>query len=157
MLKRLLPERFDNHYRGHPGAIWLMGVFTIASLAIGLLAIVSADSGAQSADGIPLYSLTVGGASTIIAVVALLGLAAFLRGVLCGLVLMRYRSMLPLMYLLVATSFLARQAIGLYKPIATDGVNSSETVTLVLTVFSVVGLVLSLVGKGYRSTPSGSA
>ena len=154
MLKRIFPERLDNTFRGHPAAVWLMAFFAIANLVIGAVAIFSPDSGAQSADGVPLFSFTVGGASTIIGVVALLGLAGVVMGALYAIVVVRYRAMIPLMYLFIVFDYVARRGLAAFKPIAHEAGHVGGSVVLTMTALSVIGLVLSLIGKRYReATP----
>ena len=148
MLERLFPARFDNVYRGHPVARWLLYALTFMNLAIGLVSIFRPDSGAQSADGIPLDHLGGGGAQAVVATAALLGLARVLSGFLAVLALVRYRAMIPLIYLLMVTDFLAHRAILVMKPIV-SGPSAGSYVVATLIVLSIVGLTLSLIGRGY--------
>jgi hypothetical protein len=66
-------------------------------VTIPLVAIFARDGGAQSADGIPLDTFGSGGAETVIAVVALLGLSKLLLGFLFVLAAFRHRAMIPLL------------------------------------------------------------
>ena len=152
MLNRLFPARFDNLYRGHPVALWLLFPLTFANLAIGLISIFRPDSGAQSADGIPLNQFG-GGAQAVVGTVALLGLARVLMGLLAVLSLARYRAMIPLIYLLTVTDVLAHRAILVMKPIV-SGPSAGSDVVIALTLLSIAGLALSLIGRGYSRAPS---
>jgi hypothetical protein len=149
MLNRIFPERIDNHYRGHKFALWLFYPITFMNVAIALVAIFKSDGGAQSADGIPLDTFVSGGAQAVIAVVALLGLASLLLGLLFVLALFRYRAMIPLMYALIVVDYLGHKGILLMKPIVRVGTPSGGFVTAALFALSVIGLVLSLRGKDY--------
>ena len=151
MLKRLFPDRFDNSYRGLRLALWLLYPLTFVNLVIGLVTVFRPDSGA-AADGIPLDRYVGGGAAAVISVVALLGLARVLTGLLAVLVLARYRSMTPLIYLLMVTDFLAHKAIGAMKPMAHLPGATGGYVVAVLITLSIVGLALSLVGRGYEES-----
>jgi hypothetical protein len=82
--------------------------------------------------------------------VALLGLARVLMGLLSGLALARYRAMIPLIYLLTVTDVLAHRAILVMKPIA-SGPSAGGYVVVTLTLLSIVGLALSLIGRGYAA------
>jgi hypothetical protein len=150
MIERLFPARFDNVYRGHPLALWLLFPLTFVNTGIGLASIFRPDSGAQSADGIPLNHFGGGGAQAVIGTVALLGLARVLMGLLAGLALARYRAMIPLIYLLTVTDVLAHRAILVMKPIA-SGPSAGGYVVVTLTLLSIVGLALSLIGRGYAA------
>ena len=48
MLKRILPERIDNRYRGHPLALWLFVLIALQKLGVSLTHLFKADGGAQS-------------------------------------------------------------------------------------------------------------
>lgn len=148
MLNRLFPGRFDNVYRGHPVARWLLYALTFVNLGIGLATVFRPDSGAQ-ADGIPLDRYGGNGAAAVISAVALPGLAKILMGLLAVLALARYRSMIPLIYLLMVTDFLAHNAIGAMKSMVYLGGASAGYIVPTLIVPSVIALALSLIGRGY--------
>ena len=148
-MNRIFPKQIDNHYRGHKFALWLLYPITFMNVAIALVGIFASDGGAQSADGIPLDTFGAGGAQAVIAVVALLGLAKLLLGLLFVLALFRYRSMIPLMYVLIVVDYLSHKGILLMKPIVRVGTPSGGFVTATLFALSVIGLVLSLRGKDY--------
>jgi len=149
MLNRIFPERFGNHYRGHKFALWLFYPLVFMQVAIALVAIFARDGGAQSADGIPLDTFASGGAEAVIGVVAFLGLAKLLLDSLFVLALFRYRAMIPLMYVLILVDHLGHKGIGLMKPIVRDGASSGSFVSMALIALSIIGLVLSLTGRGY--------
>ena len=152
MLNRIFPEQFDNRYRGHRFALWLFFPLTFVNMAIALVAIFRKDGGAQSADGIPLDTFVAGGAETVIGIVAILGLAKLILGLFSVLALVRYRSMIPLMYVVVVAEQLGRKGIGLMKPIVHIGTPTGGFVNLAIITLSIVGLFLSLRGKGYLPT-----
>ena len=111
MLNRVFPELIDNHYRGFKFALWLFYPLAFMYVAIALAAIFARDGGAQSADGIPLDTFTSGGAEAVIGVVAFLGLAKLLLGLLFVLTLFRYRAMIPLMYVLIVVVILVKHIL----------------------------------------------
>jgi hypothetical protein len=59
-----------------------------------------------------------------------------------------YRAMIPLMYVLVVLHNIAQSGIMSMKPLSLAGTSGAETPFLVLSVLGVIGLVLSLWGKG---------
>ena len=154
MLQRIFPERFDKHFRGHRFALWLLYPITFMNLGISLVAIFRRDGGAQSADGIPLDTFGSAGAEAVIHVVALLGLANLLLYLFFVLALIRYRAMIPLLYVLIVADYIGHKAIGLMKPVAHAGAPPGNIVSLVLIGLSVMGLVLSLSGRGYARNGS---
>src|ERR1700682_1874394 len=106
MLNRLLPAQIDNRYRGHKLALWLLYPITFLNLVIDLVSIFSADGGARSADGIPLDTFSAAAARAVVGVAAYLGLADLVLVVFSVLALVRYRAMVPLIYLVIVIEFL---------------------------------------------------
>jgi hypothetical protein len=147
MWKRIFPDTFDNRYCGQKFALWLLYPITFMNLAIALGGIFAKDGGAQSADGIPLDTFGNGGAEAVIRVVAILGFASLLLGVFYVLALVRYRSMIPLLYILLVTDYLGRRGIAQMKPYLHIAATGASYFNLALFALSVAGLVLSLVGK----------
>jgi hypothetical protein len=152
VLHRIFPGQIDNRYRGHKVALWLFYPITLLNVAVALVAILASDGGAQSADGIPLDTFGAGGAQAVIGVVAFLGLAKLLLGLLLVLALFRYRAMIPLMYVLLVVDYLGHQWIGSVKPIARIGASTGSFVSIALIAVTIIGLVLSLRGKDYLAT-----
>jgi len=144
MLNRIFPQQFDNNYSGHKLAIWLFAVLVLLKLGISLSSIFDTYNVVRSADGIPLDTFTSGGAETVVSVTALLGLSIFLLALLGALALIRYRSMIPLMYVLFLVEYLAKKWIQLVKPIVRTGTPPASYVNLVLIALLLAGLVLSL-------------
>lgn len=151
MLDRIFPGAFDNRYRGNRFGLWLFYPLVLFNLMIDLATIFRPDSAAQSADGIPLDRFGHDAAGAVIGVAALLGLAGLLLGALFLLAALRYRAMIPLMYLLMVADNVGHKAILLMKPIVrVAGTSSGTIVTWSLFAASVLGFVLSLQGAGYR-------
>ncbi len=150
MLRRIFPECFDNRFRGNRLALWLFYPITLLNVVISLVAIFSKDSGAQTADGIPLNTYDPAGAAAVIGVAAFLGMASLLLCALFVLALVRYRSMIPLLYVLLVVNFVCHKGIGWMKPIARDGTHAGSVFSLCLIVVTALGLVLSLGGRGIR-------
>lgn len=80
---------------------------------------------------------------------ARMGLDQLLLGLLFVLVLFRYRAMIPLMYVLIVAHYIAQEGVAHMKPLVLAGTSGASTPALALTVLSISGLVLSLLGKGY--------
>jgi hypothetical protein len=94
--------------------------------------------------GIPLDTFTSGGAEAVVSITALLGLSHLLLASLCLLALIRYRAMIPLMYVLLLVEFFAKKWILLVHPIVRSGTSPSTYINLVLSALLIVGLALSL-------------
>ncbi|HEY5782832.1 MAG TPA: hypothetical protein VIT66_13330 [Lysobacter sp.] len=150
MLSRILPARVDNRFRGHVLALWLFVPITLMRIAISLLHIFSADGGAQSVSKLTLDTYPASAAQNVIALMSRLGLEQLLLGLIALVVLLRYRALIPLMYLVIVAHYIAHQAIAGMKPLALAGTSGASTPAIVIAAASGVGLVLSLMGKGYR-------
>jgi len=148
MLKRLLPRTIDNTYRGHRLAIWVLALIVLLKTIMSLNSIFNGYDVASSADGIPLDTYTPPAARTIVSLFALLGLGHFVLCVLCVLVLVRYRSMVPFLFALLLSEHLSRRLILYVMPIDRVGNPPGFAVNLILLVLMIVGLALSL-----RRTP----
>ncbi len=149
MLSRIFPAHIDNRYRGHPLGLWLFVPIALQRVALSLTHLLKADGGAQSISTIPLDTYPPSAAQNVIGLFARMGLEQLVLASLLLLVLVRYRAMIPLMYLLLVTHFLASKIVGGAKPLVLAGTSGARTPALVIAMLSVVGLVLSLMGRGY--------
>jgi len=144
MFDQLLPRRVDNAYRGHKLALWLFGLLVFMKTSIGIGTIVNGRNAATSADGIPLDSFGPAGAQAFVSIFAAWGLAQVTIGLLCILVLVRYRALVPFMFALLLLEHLGRKLIFVVMPIARTGDAPGYFINLALVGLMVVGLVLSL-------------
>jgi len=144
MLGDLLPKRLDNDYHGHKLALWLCG-FVVAMKGTQSLAILlDGYRTASGADGIPLETFTPQVAQTVVAVFAQGSLWRLFFCLLCGILLLRYRSAVPLMLSLFASNYLAAQLVFQFVPLPRVGTPVGPLINLLLFVVMCVGLALSL-------------
>jgi hypothetical protein len=148
MLDRFLPQRFDNHYRGSKLALWLFGVIVIVKAVQCLNSIFNGHSVATFADGIPVETFPSAAAQTVVSLFALLGLSQFMICLLGTLVLVRYRSMLPIMFALVLLQVLAGRLVLHFLPVVRNGMPPGFYVNLALLALMIAGLALSLRSPG---------
>ena len=144
ILHQILPPQLDNTYRGRRLALWLFLPVLLMKTGIALGTIFNGRNAAQSADGIPLDRFGPGGAEAVVALFAIWGLAQLLFSVFGVLALVRYRAMIPLMFVLLLAEHLARKGILLVKPIATTGTHPGSYINLALLAVMFLGLALSL-------------
>jgi hypothetical protein len=133
-------------YRGYKLALWCFALVVLMKAGISLNSIFNGYLVASSADGIPLDSYTPAGAQTVISLFAIWGLSQLMICLLCVLVLVRYRAMIPLMFALLLLEHLSRKLILHFLPIAKSGRPPGSIVNLVLLSLMIVGLALSLRG-----------
>lgn len=151
MLNRILPARIDNRYRGHPLALWFFVPITFMKVGVSLVHLLKADGGAQSISTIPLDTYSSSAAQNVVGLFARMGLDQLVLGSLFVLVLLRYRAMIPLMYVLIVAHYLASRVVSQVKPLVLAGTSGASTPALVIAILSVAGLVLSLIGRGYAN------
>ncbi len=150
MLNRVFPKQFDNTYRGHWLAVWLFVPIVLARLAMGTNSIINTRLVVTAADGIPLDSYNAGGAEAVLALFALYGLFLLLSGLQGLVVLIRYRAMIPFMYLLLLIQQLGGGALVRMHPFARSGVPTAQlgsAFVAAILAMTIIGLVLSLLKK----------
>jgi len=144
MFDRLLPQHIDNVYIGHPVGPWLFGLVVAARTLQGLSVTFATASVAKSADGIPLDTFSPSAAQTVVTVFALSGVYRLALAALCVVVLVRYRSAVPLMFAVLALESFGKLALLRSMPFPTTGSPPGPHVNLTLAALIVAGLVLAL-------------
>lgn len=156
MLSLLFPGRADNSYRGQKAGLWLFGFVAIAKTLQGLRSAFSTYSTATRADGIPIDTFPPGAAETVLGLFAIMGLLVALMGAICILTLVRYRSLVPLMFLVLVLHFLGTRLVLWWHPLVRTGVPIGIYVNFGLFGLMLIGLALSLWKRaGFRSGPEG--
>jgi hypothetical protein len=144
MLDNLLPRQPDNRFRGHRLAIWLFGLVVFVQAGQALMCIFNGHYAASSPDAIPLDTYSAESAQTVVTLFALLGLLRLVICIVCVLTLLRYRTMIPLMFALLVLEYVGRRLILHFLPIARSGTAPGSVVNLSLLAVMIVGLALSL-------------
>lgn len=144
MLANLFPSSIDNSYRGQKAGLWLFGIVVVVRIAQSLSVIFNGHDIAKGADGIPLERYTPEAAQQIVALFAQGSLWRVTFALFCLLVLIRYRSAVPMMFALLLLNYLAAQLIYQFVPLLRTGTPPGPYVNLGLFVLTVIGLALSL-------------
>jgi hypothetical protein len=144
MLDKLLPASIDNTYRGHRAALWLFGLVVGLRIAQSLAVIFNGYGTARGADGIPVDTYTPEAAQQMVALFAQGSLWRLTLGAFGVIVLIRYRSAVPLMLALLLLNYLGSQMILLFIPLLRTGTPPGPYVNFGLFVLTIVGLILSL-------------
>ena len=147
MLRRLFPARLDNAgYRGSTAALWLFAVFLLLRAILGLNGAINTRTIA-AADGIRLEGLGDGAVETILLLLRNLSLAQLPLVTIGAVVLWRWRSMVPFLFLVLLAEQVARRLVALANPIPrTDAAGAWITLGLLALLFA--GFVLSLWDRG---------
>ena len=122
MLSRIFPRQIDE-YRGYQLAVWLLALFllvkTFASVnAIGLNPLWSNRDVLRGVEKVPLDTFSTEGASAAMVLFAWWGVTALVFTVLGFIAVVRYRAMIPLVYLLIVGSHIGQVVLADTAPIA---------------------------------------
>lgn len=149
MLKRIFPKQFDNNYRGW----WLgLGIF-VAAIGVkalqGVMSMINTRSTAINADGIPVDSFSLAAQQEVLSMFALLGMWLLVLPAISVVALVRYRAMIPFLYLaLLVQQSAARLVIYLNTPAnAPAGHAIGFYVNLGILAVTLIGFVLSLMDR----------
>lgn len=139
LLGRIFPPAFDNVFPGYKIALYAFYALTALTLWRSQHHLFAADGGAQSIATIPLDSYPDTAAGTVIGIFSLWGLSQLIVGLIYLLASIRYKSLIPLLYLLFALEYVMRMWVGAHKPIETAGTAPGTMINLP---FLIAGLVL---------------
>ena len=142
--ERFFPRTIDNDYAGSRIALLVFGFVILIRALQSVMIIVNGHSIAQSADGVPLETYPAAAAQTIVAIFALSSLNRLIISLIGAAVLIRYRRAVPLMFLVLALTYLGTQLITRFVPIVRLGTPPGVIMNGVLFGLTIVGLVLSL-------------
>jgi hypothetical protein len=148
MLDKFLPQPIDNTYTGSKIALWLFGLIVFVHILQSVLVIVNGYSIAQTADGIPLETYPAAAAQTILAIFIIATLRRLIISLMCAVVLFRYRSAVPLMFVVLGLNYLGGQVIFQFVPMVRVGTPPGVVVNLIMFGLTIAGLALSLWRRG---------
>ena len=124
---------------------------------MGTNAVVNTRTVAASADAIPIDRFVNGGAEAVMALFALAGLFRLLLALQSLLVLLRYRAMIPLMFLMWLVLQVGSKALVMLHPVARSGVPSAQlgsAFVYAIIAMLFLGLALSFTGTSKRVDPA---
>jgi len=144
MINKLFPKNVNKNYYGLYIAKWMFLVITILTISRSLAHLFLPDGGAQSIATIPLESYSVNASKVIIGMFAQWGLSQLMVGVLFIIVIWRYQSLIPLMWLFVFFEYGGRLLLGIYKPFETSGTAPGAIGNIIFPFLALIMLILSL-------------
>jgi hypothetical protein len=148
MLERLFPRQADNRFEGLRPALWLLGLLILLKLAMSLNSILNTESVAVGADGIPLASYGSAGARQVLLMFALLALGQLAITSIALAALIRWRALVPFVYLVLLAEQLARRVIAQsYAEPGTRMTNVAWYLNYGLLALLGLGLALSLIPR----------
>ena len=146
LIERLFPRQIDNRYRGLRRGLWLFALIVAVKAIIGINSILNTRAVASGADGIPLDRL--GAAEPIVvSLFALLNVGQLVLALFGILVLVRYRSMVPIGFLLLLFDHLTRKSVALLHPFESGVPSPGFPINLVMLAIMLVGFSLSIMTR----------
>lgn len=143
-MKHLFPNSIDNDYKGNMAPMYLFYLVTAFTVVRSIIHLVSPDGGAQSIATIPLHLYSKDASDTIIHMFAEWGLSQLLFGLFYIAVLIKYKSLIPLMYLFLVLEYSTRLLLSFYKPFALEGQAPGGIGNYVLVPLFILMFILSL-------------
>lgn len=151
MLIRIFPKQFDNDYRGLWLGAWLFVPLMLVKAAQGVNSAIMPRLVLTGADGIPVDQYGAAAGNTVVALFALLGMNGLVLPLLSLIAVIRYRAMIPLLYLMLIATQIASRVLGTMNPIERpDGPPIGFTINLVIMVLTLIGFALSLQERSTR-------
>ena len=151
MFGRIFPKQIDNTYQGYKTAIVVLSVIALVKAVQGVESVINTRNVLANADGIDLERFSTSGAATVVALFALLGLNGLVLPLQSLIVLIRYRAMIPLMFVFFLTVQIGSRTLLLLNPIErSTTMPIGFVVNLVILVTTLIGFALAV------STPRGS-
>ncbi|MCK7485014.1 MAG: hypothetical protein MZU97_05290 [Bacillus subtilis] len=139
-LERLFPRQIDNRYFGYRVAMFVFFALTAISFGRSVVHVFSFDGGANSIAGLDLTE----GSANIIFSFALWGSSQLILALLQILVCVRYRKLIPFMYLMLFVETLLRMLVGAMKEPVIDGIPPGGYANYVMIPLTLIMLWLSL-------------
>ena len=103
------------------------------------------DGGAQSIGSVSLDSFTKGGADSVITMFGLWGLEQFVIGLIALIILLRYKSLIPLLWGIYSIEYLGRALSHLFTPgLVTETVPPGVIVDTVLVPLAIIMFLFSI-------------
>jgi hypothetical protein len=157
MITRLFPQQIDNDRRGHVLAVWFLVPLVLVKFLQGAnIAWGNSRDILETADRVPVGTFPAEAASQLVFLFAAWGLGIFVLGFLGIVVLLRYRAMIPLMYLLLLIEQAGRKALStihLDRPFVSLEASPANLINWGFLLVIVIGLALSLSGRRPRDRP----
>ena len=138
LLDRLFPRQVDNRFDGHRSALWLLGLLVALKLIVSFNSIFNTALVAQGADGIPLDSFGPAAARQVLVLFALLALGQLMLALIALAALIRWRALVPFLYLVSLGEQIGRRLIVLTQP----GPRPETTAVALYMTWGVLGLLM---------------
>src|SRR5262245_57131785 len=117
MLARLFPKQIDNAYGGSVLAIWLLVLVVFVRLPIGFNTMVMTSEVLRNADGVPLDTFNPLAVDAFIKLTQVSALRHLLMTLVGVVALIRYRALIPFVYLFFLVEQVGRRVVAEINPV----------------------------------------
>jgi len=144
MFNQLLPRQADNSFQGRRPALWIFALVLLVLAAMSTNSIFNGHYVAKDIDGLPLDTYTLTGAQAVVSLYAIWGVTQLIIVLIGIITIIRYRALVPLMFLVLIFQQLLMRVIHYYLPVAkSEGVSISWFIVLLMSLM-VLGFILSI-------------
>ena len=153
MLNRLFPKQIDNNYQGSKIAIVILFLITIVKMLMGINIggfnpFVPTEYILSHVDGVPLETYPIEASKTIISMAQSWGLDMLILSLLSVLIMVRYRSAIPIMFIIYLSENFIRELPSLVKIfdqlLSGIPLSMAAIINISLIALLFVGLILSI-------------
>jgi hypothetical protein len=116
MLERLFPRVADNRYAGQRVGLWLFSLMLL-KIPMGINVALNAPTVARAADGVAVEAFGPSGAAAFLFAFAAWGWCQLVLGLISLVVMLRYRSLVSLAFLVLLVEQFGRMGLRFYWPI----------------------------------------
>lgn len=116
MLNIVFPRTVTNSYKGHKIVKWFLILLVLKSFVSGSIHMFAPDGGAQTIASIALDEFSHQASGTVITIFALWGMEQFIIGLVGLVVLIRYQSLIPMMWAIYTIEYVMRKLLHFITP-----------------------------------------
>jgi hypothetical protein len=151
----LLPRQADNSYGFHKAILFIFGAMTLLTIGRSLAHMFLPDGGANAIATIITFDGNPDPDAVIYNIFALWGLAQLAMGAMYVIVIIRYRNLIPLMWVFILVEYAMRIVIGkLLKPMGDAyfiGTAPGEISNYIFIPLAAIMILWSLAGRRNRN------
>jgi hypothetical protein len=150
--KLILPKTIDNTYSGNRIPMVFFYFIILFTIVRSLIHILSPDGGSMSIATIPLNTYSSAAANTVVYMFGVWGLSQLMMGIIYLIVGIKYKSLIPLMYIFITCEYGIRIIIGHMKPIVTMHTAPGTVGNYILVPLGIILFLLSILNNRTSST-----
>jgi hypothetical protein len=140
IIEKILPQNANKDYKGSKLAYWVFVALSITSMVRSCIHVLAEDGGAGTIAGLDLSA----GSKNIIFAFGLWGLSQVIYAIIQLLVAFRYKTLIPIMYIILIFETLGRMFVGRSKPPVIFHQPPGGIANYIILPLAIIMLILSL-------------